>query len=253
MKVGSPSGGPRGCRDVRLVSVIVPALDEAGAVPSLVEALARQQAPPPFEVILADGGSADDTAGRFATAAATLLPEGAATIVRCEQRGRALQMNAGAHAARGDALVFVHADTLLPAAGLAMIAHALGDGIVVGGGFRLAYQERHPGLALIAAWASARSRLTGIHYGDQAMFVRRDVFVRLGGFPEVQLFEDYRLSARLRREGRVITLPLAVRTSGRRLLRAGIASTALRFAWLKLRHARGADPADLAREYRDVR
>jgi len=253
MKAGSPSGGPQGGRAGRLVSVVVPALDEADALPSLVEALARQQTPPAFEVVLADGGSVDDTAGRFATAAAALLPGRAATTVHCERRGRAVQMNAGARAARGDALLFVHADTLLPPAGLAMVARVLDDGSVVGGGFRLAYQERHPALALIAAWASARSRLTGIHYGDQAMFLRRDVFIRLGGFPEVPLFEDYRLSARLRREGRVITLPLAVRTSARRLLYAGIARTALRFAWLKLRHARGADPAALARDYRDVR
>jgi rSAM/selenodomain-associated transferase 2 len=253
MKAGSRSGDPTGGRDVRHVSVVVPAVDEADAVPSMVEALALQQAPPPFEVVLADGGSVDDTVGRFASAMAAVLPGRAATIVRGDRRGRAVQMNAGARAARGDALVFVHADTLLPPAGLAAVARALGDGGVVGGGFRLAYQERHPALALIAAWASARSRLTGIHYGDQAMFLRRDLFERLGGFPEVQLFEDYRLSARLRREGRVITLPLAVRTSARRLLHAGIARTALRYAWLKLRHARGADPADLARDYRDVR
>jgi rSAM/selenodomain-associated transferase 2 len=253
MKEGARSGDPAGGRDVRLVSVVVPALDEADVVPSMVEALALQQAPPPFEVVLADGGSVDDTVGRFVSAAAALLPGRPATIVRCGRRGRAMQMNAGAAAARGDALVFVHADTLLPPAGLAMVARALGRRGVAGGGFRLAYQERHPGLALIAAWASARSRLTGIHYGDQAMFLWRDFFERLGRFPEVPLFEDYRLSARLRREGRVITLPLAVRTSARRLLHAGIARTALRFAWLKLRHARGADPADLAKDYRDVR
>lgn len=219
----------------------------------LVEALAAQQAAPPFEVILADGGSADDTVGRFEAATRRALPPGSARVVRSDQRGRALQMNAGAAAARGEVLIFVHADTLLPPGGLAAMEAALCASEVVGGGFRLAFRERHAGLALVAAWASARSRITRIHYGDQAMFLRRVVFERLGGFPEVPLFEDQRMAVRLRREGRVVTLPLAVRTSGRRLLRSGIVRTSLRFAVLKARHALGADPARLAADYRDVR
>jgi rSAM/selenodomain-associated transferase 2 len=248
----SATGAPEDTGAAPSISVIVPALDEEKAMESLVGMLAGQADPPPFEVILADGGSADSTVARFARAAAARLPGVAARIVPGMKRGRAVQMNAGAAAARGGILVFVHADTHLPAEGLMAIERALGRG-AIGGGFRLAYRERHAGLALIAAWASTRSRLTGIHYGDQAMFVRRDRFFAIGGFPEVPLFEDRRFSARLRRSGRVVTLPLDARTSARRLIAGGIARTALRFAWLKLRHALGTDPAVLARAYRDVR
>jgi rSAM/selenodomain-associated transferase 2 len=253
MNVTSLSGGSTAETGAPRISIVVPALEEAESVTPLVEALAAQQAAPPFEVILADGGSADDTVERFEVAWRRALPRGTASVVRCARRGRALQMNQGAARARGDVLAFLHADTLLPPGGLAAIAAALDAGDVVGGGFRLAFRERHAGLAVVAAWASARSRFTGIHYGDQAMFLRRAVFERFGGFPEVPLFEDQRLAARLRREGRVVTLPLAVRTSGRRLLRSGIVRTSLRFAVLKVRHAMGADPVRLAAMYRDVR
>ena len=108
-------------------------------------------------------------------------------------------------------------------------------------------------LRLISAWASARSRLLGVHYGDQAIFVRRPVFLALGGFPEIPLFEDLRLSRALRRRGEVCTVPLAVTTSARRLREGGIARTAARFAWLKLRHRLGADPARLKAGYPDAR
>jgi rSAM/selenodomain-associated transferase 2 len=241
-----------------LVSVVIPALDESAAVPDLVAGLAAQACPSgsteavPFEVVLADGGSRDDTIARFKSAAAASLPAGSWSVALCPRRGRAPQMNHGAGLARGDVLLFLHADTTLPEGGLRALRRAV-RGQVVGGGFRLAFRERDSRLRVIAAWASLRSRLTRLHYGDQGMFVRRDVFERAGGFPEVPLFEDRRLAVRLRREGEVVTLPLAVRTSGRRLLKDGVARTALLFAWLKLRHAGGADPADLARRYRDVR
>ena len=114
---------------------------------------------------------------------------------------------------------------------------------------------RDPGLLLrvIAAWATMRSRLQRIHYGDQAVFVRRTVFEALGGFPDLPLFEDLRFARALRRRGGVRTVPLSVNTSARRLLEGGVARTALRFAWIKLRHACGADPERLKSEYPDVR
>jgi rSAM/selenodomain-associated transferase 2 len=256
--------------DGPVLSVIVPALDEEATLPATLSALLDQRDPPDFEIVLADGGSRDRTvalfesrvaeaAGRAAQrpdrAAAGAQPGASTTgrVVRSTVRGRAAQMNAGAAAARGGILLFLHADTLLPSDGLARVAAELADPAVVGGGFALSYAEKDRRLGVIAAWATLRSRLVRIHYGDQAMFVRRDLFDRAGGFEPVPLFEDLRLAKRLRRMGTIVTLNPAVTTSGRRLLQHGVTRTALWFAGLKLRHALGADPRDLARRYRDVR
>jgi rSAM/selenodomain-associated transferase 2 len=229
-----------------MISVVIPTLDEEAALPATLQALRDQDGAPPFEVILADGGSRDRTVALFEAALA-------GRIVRSPERGRAAQMNTGAAVALGDVLLFLHADTLLPPRGLSAVAGALADPGVAGGGFRLRYREKDARLGLVAGWATLRSRLTGIHYGDQAMFLRRDLFRRLGGFPPLPLFEDLRLARLVRKEGTVITLPYAVRTSGRRLLEGGVLKTCLRFAWLKARHARGTDPSTLRRGYPDVR
>jgi hypothetical protein len=133
------------------------------------------------------------------------------------------------------------------------VAAALARPGIAGGGFALSFLENDPRLRLVAGWATLRSRLTRTHYGDQAMFARRDLFERAGGFEAVPLFEDLRLAKALRRQGRIVTLSPAVRTSGRRLLRQGVVRTSLQFAWLKLRHAAGAHPRRLAGRYRDVR
>jgi rSAM/selenodomain-associated transferase 2 len=244
-----------------MISVVIPTLDEEAALPATLAALAAQREAPPWEAILADGGSRDRTITLFEAAAGPFEAAGRAAagrrivgrVVRCAARGRAAQMNAGAAEARGDALLFLHADTLLPRDGLAAMARALADPGVAGGGFRLAFLETDVRLRVVGAWATWRSRLTGIHYGDQAMFLRCDLFRRLGGFPPLPLFEDLRLARLLRKEGNVITLPCPVSTSGRRLLEGGVLKTCLRFAWLKARHALGTDPARLHREYRDVR
>ena len=230
-----------------MISVVIPTLDEEAALPATLQALRDQQDAPPCEVILADGGSRDATVALFEAAGF----EG--RVVQSAARGRAAQMNAGAAVARGDVLLFLHADTLLPPRGLEAIAAALRGPRVAGGGFRLRYVEADARLRVVAAWATLRSRLTGIHYGDQGMFLRGDLFRRLGGFPPLPLFEDLRLARRLRKEGTVITLSYAVRTSGRRLLQGGVLRTCLRFAWLKARHALGAEPGALWRDYRDVR
>jgi rSAM/selenodomain-associated transferase 2 len=240
-----------------LVSVIVPAFDEEAALPATLTALFEQRDPPDFEIVLADGGSRDRTIARFESRVARDAGRGPGgppgRVLCCRARGRAAQMNAGAAAARGDVFVFLHADTLLPPEGLARVAQALARPGTAGGGFALSYAESDPRLRLIAAWATLRSRLTRTHYGDQAMFARRDAFARAGRFEEVPLFEDLRFARALRRQGRIVTLSPAVRTSGRRLLQQGVLRTALQFARLKLLHAAGADPRRLAGRYRDVR
>ncbi len=234
------------------ISIIVPALDERRALEALIGALARATADARFEVLLSDGGSRDGTPEQFIELARAAWPDDRARVVRCPERGRARQMNAGAAAATGDVLLFLHADTILPAGALPRVRAAIASG-AAGGGFGLRFDSRDPRLALIAHWATLRSRLLKVHGGDQAPFVRRDLFERLGGFPDVPLFEDHRFALRLRRAGRVRTLMPPVVTSARRFEEGGVARTAARFAWLRLRHALGAHPIDLARGYDDVR
>jgi rSAM/selenodomain-associated transferase 2 len=233
---------------------VLPAVNEEAALPGTLASITRQCEAPPFEVILADGGSDDGTVATF-----TRLTRDwdsrrvAARVVVSGRRGRAVQMNAGAAAARGAVILFLHADTALPGGALRAVSEAMADDAVSGGGFALAFADGGALLRLIAAWATVRSRLRRIHYGDQAPFVRRSVLDRIGGVPQMALFEDLELARAVKRAGRVVSLPLAVGTSARRLREAGIARTALRFAWLKLRYALGGDPDELARRYRHVR
>ncbi len=220
------------------LSIVMPVLNEAAGIDAALAALApyRQRG---VEVIVADGGSSDGTPGRASPHADRVI---------AAPRGRAAQMNAGAAAARGDVLLFLHADTQLPdnadrlaLDGLARSGRAWGrfDVRIDGGGV----------LTLIAAMMNARSRLTGIATGDQAMFMTRDAFARVGGFPPIALMEDVALSASLKRTGRPLTLRARVTTSGRRWQKNGTLRTVLLMWRLRLAFYFGADPAKLARAY----
>lgn len=192
------------------ISVIIPALDEGSC---LGDRLADLSAVPDIqECIVVDGGSRDGTiqvARSFA---------GARVIAA--RRGRASQMNAGARRASGDVLLFLHADTSLPLDAARWIRDALDDPAVVGGAFRTwtVTEGRRTWLSPFLHLADLRCRYSRLPYGDQAMFVRADAFWRLGGFPEQPLMEDLELSRRLRRLGRLRTVPAYVRVSGRRFL-----------------------------------
>lgn len=220
------------------LSIVVPVLNEAGLI---AETLIRLQ---PLrergaELIVVDGGSADGTAER----AAPLVSR----LVRAP-KGRAIQMNAGARAAAGDILLFLHADTRLPAEADRILAEAFGDG-AVWGRFDVRLSGRHPLLRLVEILMNRRSRLTGIATGDQALFVRRDVFERAGGFPEIPLMEDIALSQRLKRIARPVCLRERVVASSRRWEENGVVRTILLMWWLRFRYFLGADPADLVRVY----
>ena len=230
------------------------ALEGVEALPKPRAGRGRQESAPPFEVVLADGGSRDGTVSRFGELTRDWPSRGrTARVVACPRPGRAEQKNAGARAAAGEVLVFLHADTHLPPGATLAVLRALADPTVVGGGFRHSYSEPGVLLRIISSWATARSLLLGTHYGDQAIFARRSVFEAIGGVPGEPLFEDLELSRRLRARGRVVTLPLAVSTSARRLRRGGVARTAARFAWFKLRHALGVRSSRLKARYPDVR
>lgn len=168
------------------------------------------------EVVVVDGGSRDRT-----RAIAGSVP---GVRVLGAPRGRGPQMNAGARASAAPVLLFLHADVSLPADAAGRIATALADPAVVAGAFRTWHVAD---VADAGSWvtpflhlADLRSRVTRLPYGDQALFVRRAAFEAAGGFPEQRLFEDIELARRLRRIGRVVTVPACVRVSGRRFVRA---------------------------------
>jgi len=188
------------------------------------------------EVIVVDGGSDDASAE---------LAEGLCDRVLRERRGRALQMNAGARAASGDALVFLHADTRLPEDAERAIFEALRGR--AWGRFDVRIEGSHPLLALVARAMNVRSRLTGISTGDQAIFVRRTEFP---GFPELALMEDIAFSKAMKRASPPACLRERVLTSGRRWERRGVVRTIFLMWGLRLAYALGADPRRLAERYR---
>jgi rSAM/selenodomain-associated transferase 2 len=217
--------------DARLtLSVVVPALNEAGGIRAALEALAPLRARG-HEVIVVDGGSTDGTRDIAAGLCDRLLSA---------PRGRALQMNAGARVATGDMLLFLHADTRLPA------EFTIPDACVWGR-FDVRIDGRHPLLKVVAGAMNLRSRLTGIATGDQAMFVRRDVFP---GFPEIALMEDVALSRTLKRIGPPACVRDKVVTSGRRWESRGVLRTIFLMWRLRLLYFFGARPEALAKKYR---
>ena len=222
-----------------MLSIIVPALREAPNLTRLLPAL--RAAAPGAEIIVADAGSDDgsrDVAARVA----------GVTVLTCE-RGRARQMNAGARAAHGETLLFLHADTVLPDGFEASITRALAEPGVVAGRFDVRLDNPRWPFRMIASLMNLRSRWSGISTGDQALFVRRDVFEALGGFPDIPLMEDIELTRRLKRRGRQAALRERVTTSARKWEREGVARTIGLMWMLRLLHACGVSPVRLHRWY----
>jgi rSAM/selenodomain-associated transferase 2 len=220
------------------LSIIMPVLDEAphiGAPLQLLQALRRQG----VELVVADGGSRDGTV-QLATALADR--------VLVAPRGRASQMNAGAAACRGQVLLFLHADTRLPDDALPALLRAV-DGGAAWGRFDVRIDGRQPLLRLVERLMNWRSRLSGIATGDQAIFVRRDVFERVGAYPDLPLMEDIALCSALKRIAAPACLRQTVITSARRWEKHGVARTILLMWRLRAAYFLGADPARLARRY----
>ena len=219
-------------------AIIIPALNEAGGIVQALEALQefrRQGA----KIFVVDGGSLDET---------VKLAQPLADVVIVARPGRGRQMNAGAALATAEVLLFLHADTQLPAGALSRINEAIANG-AGWGRFDVRIDGRLSGLALVALMMNWRSRLSGIATGDQAIFVRRDVFFRHGGFPEIPLMEDIAFSATLRKAARPACLSDKVTTSGRRWEKHGLLRTMVKMWSLRLRFYFGASPNDLARDY----
>lgn len=197
------------------VSVILPARNEAAALPATLESI-REGLPSRGEIVVVDGHSTDSTAQIAAEAGARVLRAGP---------GRGLQLQAGASVARGAALVFLHADTHLPPNWAACVCETLADPDVSLGAFRLQIDPELRGHRAIEWGVARRCRGTPLPFGDQALFARAEAYHAAGGFPDWSCFEDVALVERLRRLGRVVVRPEAVVTSGRCWAEAGVVRT----------------------------
>ncbi len=219
------------------LTIIIPTLNEADGITAFLEDL--RQIAPAAEIILADGGSQDGTPALAAARCDRIVTSAA---------GRARQMNAGAAAATGHVLLFLHADTQLPADFTRQIKDARAHG-AVWGWFAVRIDGQSCWLPLVARMMNLRSRLTGIATGDMGLFVTRTAFRAAGGFPEQRLMEDIEISRRLKRFGKPAALKGPAITSGRRWDRQGALRTIL-FMWrLRLAYWLGASPEMLAQRY----
>ena len=218
------------------VSVIIPTLNEASCLAETLASLREQQ---PREIIVVDGGSQD----------ATCEIAGTADLIFHSSPGRARQMNIGAAHARGDILLFLHADCQLETGALDAAENSLRPRNVVAGCFTMQVRAAGPLYRLIDACATARVRLTGLVYGDQGLFLNRHKFLQLGGFPELRLMEDVYFSRLLRRQGRVVVTPKRIFVSPRRWQQSGLMRQTLRNWTLTGLVAGGVHPDRLARYY----
>ena len=221
------------------ISIIIPSLNEAAHIRRAIECAWSAGA---VEVIVADGGSTD----------ATLE---IARGLRCEivetKPGRAIQQNAAARKARGDVLLFLHADTFLEAGAVGQIKAALADPAAAwGGAFRQRIEAAGAAYRVLERANALRVRWRRVPYGDQGLFVRREVFFRAGEFPAVRLLEDLLLAKKLRQLGPPLLLPGPLHVSARRWKKYGVVRQTLRNGMLLLLHACGASPDSLAKLYR---
>jgi rSAM/selenodomain-associated transferase 2 len=235
MRLGTP---PR-------ISVVIPVLDEEARIERQLAYHAALEGL--HEIIVVDGGSRDRTVKR--------VREGRRTQLLVAPRGRAAQMNAGASVATGDVLLFLHADVELPPDAARQVAGALSDPCVVAGAFRtwtVPEGERRSWLGPLLHLADLRSRYARLPYGDQALFVRAEVFRTVGGFPDQRLMEDVEFGRRLRRHGRIQVVRSSVRVSGRRFQARPLAYGLLMNLFPHL-YRLGVSPRTLARLYGNPR
>jgi rSAM/selenodomain-associated transferase 2 len=221
------------------LSIIVPVLDEGEHIAAMLDGLADLRSLG-VEVIVVDGGSRDATMQRARLRADCVISA---------PRSRALQMNAGAARAAGDVLLFLHADTRLPDEAEHVVLNGLQRSGRAWGRFDVRIEGRHPLLPIVAWFMRARSRMTGIATGDQAIFVRREAFHAAGGFPAIPLMEDIALCKRLKRVSRPLCLRQSVVTSGRRWEKNGFLRTIILMWRLRLAFFLGAEAKELARRY----
>lgn len=224
-------------------SIIMPILNEEAILTSQLERLTQQCAQQDYELLLVDGGSTDRTAE-------IARPYGHVLNTPC---GRARQMNAGAAAASGDILLFLHADTELPDSVFLAIEEAFAAPEVVAGAFRLCFNCDHLSYRMVAFITNLRSQTFTVFTGDQAYFIRRTSFEAVEGYPDQPLMEDLEIIARLRRIGIVLLVPHYVKTSARRHEKIGLFRSVLFMWYLRTLYKFGVSPGRLQLMYGNVR
>ena len=231
--------GPESVRGRLTISAVVPSWRDTANLAVLLPRLSRLERL--AETIVVDA-SGDAEPERLALA-------NGATFVSCPAPNRGEQMNLGAEVARGEVIVFQHSDTDLEDAHLSAIETALSDPEIIGGAFFRKFDGRHPRLMWLESVARFLTRHGGTLYGDQSIFVRRDVFLNLGGFAKIPLMEDVEFSRRLRRAGRVAVLDPPVESSARRHLRKGAWRTSIQNGLFIVLYNLGVSPHRLHRWY----
>ena len=226
-----------------MLSIIIPCLNEAGGIAEALGALAPLRARG-VEVVVADGGSSDNTVEW-----ARPLADQVVTATR----GRAMQMNAGAAQARGDVLLFLHADCRLPSRADDLIVDGLNRAQKTWGRFDVSLEGAHPLLRSVAAMMNLRSRITGVSTGDQGLFITRSLFEAVGRFPQIALMEDVALTKHLKHHGAPLNLRHRMQVSGRRWEKHGVLRTIVLMWRLRLQYWLGADPGKLASAYQPHR
>jgi uncharacterized protein len=221
-----------------LISVVIPALNEARLIEATIEKLLRADA---VKIIVADGGSDDGTR--------TLAERAGARVIECAP-GRAGQMNAGASAASGDILLFCHADTLMPVGYDALVRRTLAAPKIIAGAFSFRVDSKRRGLRVVEALADFRSRKMHMPYGDQSLFLRKSDFMQLGGFPDLPIMEDFEFVRQLKRKGEIAIVESAAVTSDRRWQKKGVLKTTLVNQGMIVGYWLGIKPRSLAQWYR---
>ena len=220
------------------ISVIIPTLNERDSLPATLASAGRT---PQLEVVVADGGSRDNTI--------QIAQDWGCRVVSTSP-GRARQMNRGAEESQSEYLIFLHADTCLPRKFHGCVRETLADPKVAGGAFRLRIEGARGFLHLIEAGANRRSRYFQMPYGDQAIFLRSELFRKVGGYPDLPIMEDFELIRRLRQRGRIALAPSSVLTSGRRWKELGVLRTTLLNQIVILAYLAGVRPTRIASWYR---
>ncbi len=223
------------------ISVIIPVFHEEALINEAVDRLEGMAPGDTVEVIVVDGDTEGETLKAMSSSTAKGIISG---------KGRGKQMNAGAAAASGDVVLFLHVDTELPEKAFEEISRAMGTGRFVGGAFDLGIGDRGVAFRIIERVASLRSRLTRIPYGDQALFFRRDYFLWIDGYRELPMMEDVDLMRRVKKTGgRICFIDKKVKTSARRWKKEGIATCTIRNWTIMLLYLLGVSPVRLAKWY----
>ncbi len=230
------------------IAIIIPTLDEERALPQTLSHLWQQQF---HEVIVVDGGSQDQTLTVAKNHLANV--DGRKASVITSDRGRARQMNTGAAKAGSDILLFLHADTLLPLESRSAIEDAMDNPQCVGGRFDVQFEDDRGWAWVISRMMNWRSRWSGIATGDQAIFVRREIFEQMGGYADIPLMEDLEFTKRLKRLGDVAALHVKVTTSFRRWDQGGALPTILHMWTLRFLYWVGLSPRTIHQFYATIR